>query len=99
MSVKSTLLAGLEQSSAARRTQTRRASPTPPAAKPGAADEARIWLERVTILLDWIAKHPRFVEIRSEAARLLVQYQGGGMAAEAPPESAGEHPSKSASRG
>jgi hypothetical protein len=38
--------------------------------------EARAWLARTEILLDWIAKHPKFVEIKSEAAVLLMRYRG-----------------------
>lgn len=41
------------------------------------AEAARLWLDRVEILLDWIARHPKLVEVRSEAARLLVDYRNG----------------------
>ncbi len=42
------------------------------------ADEARDlrrWLARTEVFLDWIAKHPRLVEINCEAAHLLSAYR------------------------
>lgn len=39
-------------------------------------EEARRWLARTEILLDWIAKHPKLVEINCEAAMLLMRYRG-----------------------
>ncbi|MBI3782081.1 MAG: hypothetical protein HY270_01635 [Deltaproteobacteria bacterium] len=41
-----------------------------------AADEARLWLERVEALFEWIALHPKLVEVRYEAARLLTDLRG-----------------------
>ena len=70
MDVRATLLAGLER--------LKEQHPT-------ATDEAHAWLQRLEILLDWIAKHPSFVEIRSEAARLLLQYRGADAPAEHAP--------------
>jgi hypothetical protein len=45
----------------------------------GARDEARAWLARTEVLLDWIARHPKLVEINSEAAHLLGRYRGGAV--------------------
>ena len=59
--VKSALLTGLQRLRAER---------------PTAEQEARAWLDRVEVLLEWIAQHPKFVEIKSEAARLLMEYRG-----------------------
>jgi len=39
-------------------------------------EDARSWLTRTEILLEWIAQHPKFVEIQSEGARLLLAYRG-----------------------
>lgn len=41
-----------------------------------AAEEAQLWLQRVEVLLDWIVAHPKLVEIRHEAARLLSDLRG-----------------------
>jgi hypothetical protein len=41
-----------------------------------AVQEAELWLARVETLLDWIARHPKLVEIRFEAGRLLSDYRG-----------------------
>lgn len=38
--------------------------------------EAHAWLARTETLLAWIAKHPKLVEINSEAAVLLLRYRG-----------------------
>lgn len=40
-------------------------------------DDARVWLARTEIFLDWIARHPKLVEINTEAAHLLTRYRGG----------------------
>lgn len=42
-----------------------------------ALDDARAWLARNEIFLDWITKHPKLVEINCEAAHLLIRYRGG----------------------
>jgi hypothetical protein len=38
--------------------------------------EARAWLARTEVLLEWIAKHPKMVEVNREAAALLIRYRG-----------------------
>jgi hypothetical protein len=43
----------------------------------GALDDARTWLARNEIFLDWITRHPKLVEINCEAAHLLIRYRGG----------------------
>jgi len=43
------------------------------------AGEAERWLARAEVLLDWIAKHPRLVEINCEAAHLLSLYRGASV--------------------
>ena len=40
------------------------------------ADEAHRWLQRLEVLLQWIARNPRLAEVRHEAARLLVDFSG-----------------------
>jgi hypothetical protein len=40
-------------------------------------EEARRWLARNAVLLDWITRHPKLVEINCEAAALLARYRGG----------------------
>lgn len=40
-----------------------------------ALEEARAWLARTEVLLDWIAQHPKLVEINCEAARLVNWYR------------------------
>jgi hypothetical protein len=45
-------------------------------AAPEAIDEARVWLARTEIFLDWVAKHPRLVEVNCEAAYLVTRYRG-----------------------
>lgn len=49
----------------------------------GGADveEARHWLARTEVLLDWISKHPKLVEINCEAAHLLSRYRGEAVSA------------------
>ncbi len=42
-----------------------------------AVDDARAWLARTEVFLDWIARHPKLVEINAEAAHLLTRYRGG----------------------
>ncbi len=54
------------------------------AQRPDAAAHAQHWLDRVEVLLGWIGEHPKFVEIRSEAARLLLEYRN--TATDAPAE-------------
>jgi hypothetical protein len=39
------------------------------------AEEARVWLKRTESLLEWVARHPRLVEINAEAAHLLARYR------------------------
>ena len=39
------------------------------------ADEARAWLQRTESFLEWVARHPKLVEINAEAAHLLVRYR------------------------
>lgn len=41
-----------------------------------ATAEAQLWLQRVEALLEWIVVHPKLVEIRHEAARLLSDLRG-----------------------
>jgi hypothetical protein len=41
-----------------------------------AAEEAEIWLKRVEALLEWMIAHPKLVEVRYEAARLLSDLRG-----------------------
>lgn len=41
-----------------------------------AAEEAELWLRRVEVLLEWILQHPKLVEVRHEAARLLTDLRG-----------------------
>ena len=53
-----------------------------------AAEEAERWVLRVSVLLDWIAKSPQFVESQSEAAALLCRFHGSKVAAES---TGGEH--------
>ncbi len=40
------------------------------------AEEAKLWIKRVEALLDWIVAHPKLVEVRHEAARLLTDLRG-----------------------
>lgn len=40
------------------------------------AQEARHWLARTEVLLDWIARHPRLVEVNGEAGHLLSLFRG-----------------------
>jgi hypothetical protein len=44
-------------------------------------DDARHWLERTEVLLEWISKHPKLVEINCEAAHLLSRYRGEAVSA------------------
>lgn len=44
-------------------------------------DEARLWLARTEVFLDWVAQHPHLFEINCEAARLLSMYRGGDITA------------------
>lgn len=48
------------------------------AAAADAADaaEARIWLRRTESFLDWVARHPKLVEVNAEAAHLLTRLRG-----------------------
>ena len=39
------------------------------------AEEARAWLKRTESLLEWVARHPKLVEINAEAAHLLARYR------------------------
>lgn len=39
-------------------------------------DEARRWLARTEVFLEWIAKNPRLVEVHCEAAHLASLLQG-----------------------
>lgn len=41
-----------------------------------AAQEIRHWLARTEVFLDWVARHPRLVEINNEAAHLLTALRG-----------------------
>ncbi|GIW43302.1 MAG: hypothetical protein KatS3mg077_0584 [Candidatus Binatia bacterium] len=41
-----------------------------------AAEEAQLWVCRVEVLLEWILQHPKLVEVRHEAARLLTDLRG-----------------------
>lgn len=43
---------------------------------PRAAEEAQLWIRRVEVLLEWILLHPKLVEVRHEAARLLSDLRG-----------------------
>jgi hypothetical protein len=38
--------------------------------------EARIWLKRTESFLDWVARHPKLVEVNAEAAHLLMRLRG-----------------------
>lgn len=38
--------------------------------------EVRRWLARTEALLDWVAKHPKLVEVNCEAGHLLAEYRG-----------------------
>lgn len=46
------------------------------AADKTAVEDARAWLIRAEVFFDWVAKHPKFVEINAEAAHLLIRYRG-----------------------
>ena len=39
------------------------------------SDEARTWLKRTESLLEWVARHPKLVEINAEAEHLLARYR------------------------
>lgn len=41
-----------------------------------AAEEAELWVRRVEVLLEWILQHPKLIEVRHEAARLLTDLRG-----------------------
>ncbi|MCX8072844.1 MAG: hypothetical protein N3C12_10385 [Candidatus Binatia bacterium] len=43
---------------------------------PKAAEEAALWIRRVEVLLEWILQHPKLIEVRHEAARLLTDLRG-----------------------
>lgn len=60
MSVQRTLLAALDAA----------------ATDPDAAADARIWLKRTESFLDWVARHPKLVEVNAEAAHLLLRLRG-----------------------
>lgn len=40
------------------------------------AQDARHWLARTEVFLDWVARHPRLVEVNNEAAHLLAALRG-----------------------
>lgn len=48
---------------------------------PSGNDEARLWLARAEVFLDWVAQHPHLFEINCEAARLLAMYRGADVQA------------------
>lgn len=41
-----------------------------------AIEEARRWLARNEVFLDWVVQHPRLVEIHCEGRRLVASYRG-----------------------
>lgn len=41
-----------------------------------AAEEARRWLARAEVFLEWVAKHPHLHQVNCEAAGLLSAYRG-----------------------
>ncbi len=43
---------------------------------PQAREEAQLWVRRVEVLLEWILQHPKLIEVRHEAARLLTDLRG-----------------------
>lgn len=47
-----------------------------PSVDAAAAQEVRHWLARTEVFLDWVARHPRLVEINNEAAHLLAALRG-----------------------
>jgi hypothetical protein len=38
------------------------------------AQETRAWMKRNEAFLEWVARHPKLVEINAEAAHLLTRY-------------------------
>ena len=42
----------------------------------GEREEAERWILRVEALLDWVVEHPKLVEVRHEAGRLLTDLRG-----------------------